>query len=425
MAESILFKRGKYSQIAGLSVKSSNAIYFGMPDDDNHIGALWVGDKVIANTTKIADVQWDKYTKDSNLELEMESTTVPYDTWTAEGWEKDSDKYFYYIKLDDSTYKQVLETDSSDGYTTVNGVKTSIAANTDKSLYLNAKGSYLYIGTPTASSGVITYTKVTISSGTTVESLSSEISTLATRVANLETKVSEIDSSITSIKSSISDIQTEQTTQNASIGELSKAVSANTDDIGKNTDAISVLNASVGYAGTDATNTSTGLYAKIDEALSTAISKSEVELTSGEDALVYTLTQNGQTVGTINIPKDQFLDNVEYYKTAESGVTNVEAPYIKFTWKLTGTTAGGDTAITRISVADLVDTYTAGDSYVSISDDRKITLNLDTVKTALNIPVTKVESDSSAIEITTSTDGNTTTYKVGLIWAEETASAGV
>lgn len=53
--------------------------------------------------------------------------------------------------------------------------------------------------------------------------------------------------------------------------------------------------------------------------------------------------------------KDGMLDSAELVTTAEEGVTNVVAPYIKLTFN---TDAGKD--IIRFSVKDLVDTYTAG-----------------------------------------------------------------
>lgn len=53
--------------------------------------------------------------------------------------------------------------------------------------------------------------------------------------------------------------------------------------------------------------------------------------------------------------KDGMLDSAELVTTAEEGVTNVDAPYIKLTFN---TDAGKD--VIRFSVKNLVDTYTAG-----------------------------------------------------------------
>lgn len=426
MAESILFKRGKYSTIAALSSKASNAIYFGAPDDDNHIGALWVGDKVIANTTKIADVQWDSLKKDEGeaLSLSMEESTIAPETWSAwTGTPPDSDKYTYYIKVGEE-YKKVLSTDSEAGYQSVESLTKNAPTAV---LYKNAKGSYLYIGNPT-NTGTITYTRITISSGTTVESLSSEISALANRISVLETKVGDIDSSIGEINSSINTIKTEQSTQNTSINTLEVGLTSLTELENIQNSSILELTTSVGEAG-DSTNPSTGLYKVIDDAKESAISASKIELSTSSDtenALVYTLTQNGQDF-TINVPKDQFLDSVEYVTDANKATidaddTTTTTPYLKFTWKIGEGTKSK--SVTRISVSELIDTYTSGDDYVKVGNDRKITIDLDAIKTALNIPTTKVvAATDSTINVTSTVSGNETTYIVDLLWEEITTQA--
>ena len=64
-------------------------------------------------------------------------------------------------------------------------------------------------------------------------------------------------------------------------------------------------------------------------------------------AKVYTLTQNSETIGTINIPKDQFLDSVYYINSQEDATSKLpegtvlkpeelaELPALVFIWKVT------------------------------------------------------------------------------------------
>lgn len=64
-------------------------------------------------------------------------------------------------------------------------------------------------------------------------------------------------------------------------------------------------------------------------------------------AKVYTLTQNSETIGTINIPKDQFLDSVYYINSQEDAASKLpegttlkpeelsELPALVFIWKVT------------------------------------------------------------------------------------------
>ena len=102
------------------------------------------------------------------------------------------------------------------------------------------------------------------------------------------------------------------------------------------------------------------------------------------NALQYEFIVNGETKTTINIPKDQFLKDVSFHATPETGVS-VEAPYLKFVWDLdiNGDLEGVQN-VTYVPVKDLVDTYTPG-NYITITDN-VIDVNYDRV--ALNLTET-------------------------------------
>lgn len=94
--------------------------------------------------------------------------------------------------------------------------------------------------------------------------------------------------------------------------------------------------------------------------------------------LQYTLYVGDKNCGEINIPKDQFLKNVEY---------NDADKKLIFTF----VTTDDDNVVTEISVADLVDTYKAGDN-VTIKDNT-ISVDFSPITTVLNTKVDKSDFD--------------------------------
>lgn len=83
------------------------------------------------------------------------------------------------------------------------------------------------------------------------------------------------------------------------------------------------------------------------------------EQNSGDYAAIYTFTAYNGTTTTINIPKDQFLQGVEYVATAPNGSTPAEAelyPAMVFTWVVDtdNESVSPTQATTIIPVADLV-----------------------------------------------------------------------
>ena len=109
-------------------------------------------------------------------------------------------------------------------------------------------------------------------------------------------------------------------------------------------------------------------------------------------ARVYTLNQNGAEIGTINIPKDQFLKKVEYAYAAD-GTT----PALVFTWNSSNPDATNNDT-TYVPISSFVDAITG---------------NLDTEITALD---TRVESLENADYITGITvDGNEVTPVDGVV----------
>ena len=92
-------------------------------------------------------------------------------------------------------------------------------------------------------------------------------------------------------------------------------------------------------------------------------------------ARVYTLSQAGKSIGTINIPKDQFLKSVEY-SYAQDGTT----PALVFHWQLPN------------ADADTVDT-----TYVPITEF------IDAITENINDKVSELETDVEGLQTSVST----------------------
>ena len=103
-----------------------------------------------------------------------------------------------------------------------------------------------------------------------------------------------------------------------------------------------------------------------EEALATEVNKKieTVEIVKNSQSdLQYTLKVDGQDVGEINIPKDQFLRSAEYDAGNKSLIFVFE------------TTNGTET--TTVNVSDLVDTYTAGNGLTLNENEFAVKINED------------------------------------------------
>ena len=78
-------------------------------------------------------------------------------------------------------------------------------------------------------------------------------------------------------------------------------------------------------------------------------------------AKVYTLTQNSETIGTINIPKDQFLKKVEYVDAAHApgGAQEGDYPALVFTWNLSDEDPETGAPTSIVPIASFVNAITS------------------------------------------------------------------
>lgn len=113
---------------------------------------------------------------------------------------------------------------------------------------------------------------------------------------------------------------------------------------------------------------------KVDQLVTDSVVAVTYSGATGEYANVYTITQGGEPIGTINIPKDQFLANVSYDHDTRN---------LTFTYELSGSKSD-----VVVSIDELVDVYTvAADSegYLTISGNQ---IKLSGIDAAISAAIT-------------------------------------
>lgn len=158
---------------------------------------------------------------------------------------------------------------------------------------------------------------------------------------------------------------------------------------------------------------------KVKSAIDAALSGTTVTISSaagtGNVSQVYTIKQGTTTIGTINIPKDQFLKSAALVKGTwasdkftESATGTGKA--IKLVMNIDGDDSDSTVDVLYINVADLVDVYTAQDSaaevQVAISDSNVISA------TIVNGSVNANKLASNAVTTAKILDGNVTEAKL-------------
>ena len=98
-------------------------------------------------------------------------------------------------------------------------------------------------------------------------------------------------------------------------------------------------------------------------------------------AKVYTLTQNSETIGTINIPKDQFLKKVEYVDAAHApeGAAEGEYPALVFTWNLSDADETTGAPTSKVPISSFVDAITSE----IVKDVTALKGDVETLKTSV------------------------------------------
>lgn len=220
--------------------------------------------------------------------------------------------------------------------------------------------------------------------------------------------VAEVKADVTILKTTIGD---EASGLVADVAKNAEDIKANGEEIAKKADIFTVGNGLVftenkidvvisTAEGNSLSVDENGLYVSVPEVAVPEYSLDSVESPADAYAAQYEFKKDGVVLNTINIPKDQFLKDASY---------DADADELVFVFN---TAAGENT--TRVNVADLVDTYTAG-SYITITDNA-IAVDYDSLKA--NLDTDLVAPVSAAV---LAVDGRMTTAE-GKIATLEAAS---
>ena len=227
---------------------------------------------------------------------------------------------------------------------------------------------------------------------------------LKTQVQDLKNEDSEIKESIEKVKVSVQNNTTEITaTKNLVNLETERAQNAEksiTDNLNSEISRSTTKDSELADAISKETSRATEQEKILTTAIDTKVGTVVIKKSEASD-LQYILYVDGKVSGEINIPEDQFLQNVAYDSTSKSLV---------FTF-----ITKEDTKVVSVSLADLTDTYTAGDGlsldnnkfsvrkclgsqkYLEISADGLSIVGIDealALKANLGTSYTKDESDA-------------------------------
>lgn len=358
---------------------------------------------VVIEKNSASDLQYILYvngkkTSEINIAKDQFLKDVSYDGT--------SKKLHFVFETSDGTKEQDIDiSDLVDTYTAGNGLnlddnKFTVVINNDSEKYLTLSNEGLKIeGIDSALA-----TKAEVGSSYTKEESDAKYITehqsldgLATKeeIANTNANVETIEERVKanedaiviingneatdgSIKKAISDTKAyAETVANEKVKAVSDSIETTNTKVAENTSAIEVLNGneategSVKKALADAnthadeavkveTNRATAKEVELETEIATKVGEVKLEKDANND-LVYILYVDGKKSGEIEIPKDQFLKSVDY------NAKNKELEFVFIT-------SDGEKT-TNVDVADLVDTYYAGNG-LSIDENNTFSVKV-------------------------------------------------
>lgn len=192
--------------------------------------------------------------------------------------------------------------------------------------------------------------------------LENDLSTEVTRAKNEESRIEDlVKGNAASIKDNATDIKNlkdEDTRLNTALTAEETRAKAAEKQIEDNLANEIKTARDAEKANADAINTEKSRAEGVETEIKTAIGNIRIEKVDNDDRK-YQLVVNESNAGYINIPKDQFLNDVRYDASTQT---------LTFVWSI-GSADGGK-AETTIQVSDLVNTYLAGDG-LTLADDGK------------------------------------------------------
>ena len=173
---------------------------------------------------------------------------------------------------------------------------------------------------------------------------------LSERIDTLSTQMGSMDSEVSSLSDDISEIQRNVSTMSTT---LSNTVTGLQSEISTRSEQYDEVSENIADLNDDVQDINTALSRKIEN----------VALTKNTDRL-YTITVDGSSIGTIEIPEDKYLESVSYDSVSHK---------LRFIFH----TESGTTT-TEIDLSDIVSEYTAGNGLNLNGNEFSIKLHEDT-----------------------------------------------
>lgn len=214
-----------------------------------------------------------------------------------------------------------------------------------------------------------------------LSSLRDSINENTTKITNLSTAV---DSSIADLTERIEDLESDDTA-NSKVAKVESAVENNVVIFAQGGEVKDLGVKIGGEALAETADASTLATEKaVKDALKTVADNAVVGVSADATNLIYTITQGGTTVGTINIPKDMVVESGSVVTNPEG---KDEGTYIKLVLK------NVDEPL-YINVSDLIEYVTSGSDagdmvVINVSDEHKVTA------TITDGTITKAKLDAS------------------------------
>lgn len=152
-------------------------------------------------------------------------------------------------------------------------------------------------------------------------------------------------------------------------------------------------------------------------------------------AKIYTLTQNSETIGTINIPKDQFLDSVYYINSQEDAAAKLpegtalkpeelaELPALVFIWKV-----ADSKTYSVVSIKSILGTVTNEIDTKVNALDKKVTelgTNVETLKTSVEAIKTSYITGATINGQPVNVDNHVLQLSYNILYESGTLSEGI
>ena len=230
-----------------------------------------------------------------------------------------------------------------------------------------------------------------------VETIDGNLKNLSSATQTLETNFKNVSGSVETLEGEVATIKSDYALSSVTHSEIEGAKTAIIGDMSGDTKTLGALQDAIVAHEVHTESAITDLYAAvsaINASTGAIVAVTTAETTEGY-LKTYQITQGGNSVGTIDIPKDYLVKSATLETCAaddqpQAGF-HVGDKYIDFV--INSVDGSGNTSHVYLNVADLVDAYTEGD-YIDISNENVVSLDSRAV-TALEVAMASAHSHAN------------------------------